>query len=45
MMGLQNGRLLNSSSQQPQDDPIRLDAIPEALAAIRNGACVVVVDD
>ena len=45
MVGLQNGRLLNSSSQHQQDDPIRFDDIAEALAAIRNGACVVVVDD
>ena len=44
-MKLQNCRLLNSSTPHQQDDPIRFDDIAEALAAIRNGACVVVVDD
>ena len=29
----------------PCDEPIRFDSIPDALTAIRNGACVVVVDD
>ena len=45
MNKLQNCRLLNSSTPHQQDDPIRFDDIAEALTAIRNGACVVVVDD
>ena len=45
MMRLQNARILDPSSLDPANEPIAFDAISDALGAIRNGECVVVVDD
>ena len=42
---LQNASLLNPSSLDPANEPIAFDSITEGLVAIRNGECVVVVDD
>ncbi|MCH1458526.1 MAG: 3,4-dihydroxy-2-butanone-4-phosphate synthase, partial [Synechococcus sp. MOX_bin73] len=36
---------MNPSSPASSNDPIQFDSIADALVAIRNGACVVVVDD
>jgi 3,4-dihydroxy 2-butanone 4-phosphate synthase/GTP cyclohydrolase II len=35
----------SSTQSTPEAEPIVFDAIPDALAAIRNGDCIVVVDD